>query len=311
MRANLSYYLEKSDHFDEVSIAELEHQILTYPFNQTLKILLAKKLGSAVNQSIEHAAVATGDRSFLNTIMYRDMNYFSTGNDSKPGSVDIHANPATPYESEEYVDTLNELPIESTEIIISETSEPETALDVFHNTDISFLNKLTPETQEGSMLNEQENIESEIDPNIENISGNNQNSVIENAESTANETAGLNPSIGKNKGKSKLKKKKKKKNKFSLDDFSGTSDYVQWLFKLSGKHSQLKSGKKEKKKTDESVKKSITKSDTIISEPLADILAAQGHIADAVKMYQQLILKFPEKSSYFAPKIDKLLNKPE
>lgn len=311
MRADLSYYLEKNDHLDEVSITELEQQILTYPFNQTLKILLAKKLGSSVNQSIEHAAVATGDRYFLNSVMYREMNYFLTGNDANIGSVDIHANPATISESEENDDALDELPIESTEILISETSEPETALDVFHNTDISFLKKLTPETQEGSMLNEQENIELEIDPKIEINDGNNQISMIENAESTANETAGLNPSIGKNKGKSKLKKKKKKKNKFSLDDFSGTSDYVQWLFKLSGKHSQLKSGKKEKKKTDESVKKSITKSDAIISEPLADILAAQGHVADAVKMYQQLILKFPEKSSYFAPKIDKLLNKPE
>ncbi len=48
--------------------------------------------------------------------------------------------------------------------------------------------------------------------------------------------------------------------------------------------------------------------DEVISETLANILAKQGHLEKAVEMYQKLILKFPEKSSYFAALIKKIKN---
>ena len=57
----------------------------------------------------------------------------------------------------------------------------------------------------------------------------------------------------------------------------------------------------------EEARKSITKSNTIVSEPLAEILAIQGHLDDAKKMYEQLMMKYPEKSSYFAAKINLLI----
>ncbi|MBK9254200.1 MAG: hypothetical protein IPM42_01795 [Saprospiraceae bacterium] len=116
------------------------------------------------------------------------------------------------------------------------------------------------------------------------------------------------------KDKKKKKKRKKKKeqdksSKFILNDFGNTSDYVQWLLSISGKSITKSKDKKtkKKKKVSAGVKRSITKSEQIISESLADILAAQGHFSEAIKMYDQLILKFPEKSSYFAAKIDNLL----
>ncbi len=62
-----------------------------------------------------------------------------------------------------------------------------------------------------------------------------------------------------------------------------------------------------KRKLEESARKSITKSNTIVSEPLAEILAIQGHLDDAKKMYEQLMMKYPEKSSYFAAKINLLI----
>ena len=43
-----------------------------------------------------------------------------------------------------------------------------------------------------------------------------------------------------------------------------------------------------------------------ISEPLARLLGAQGHKTDAIVMYKQLMLKYPEKSSFFADQIKKL-----
>lgn len=45
---------------------------------------------------------------------------------------------------------------------------------------------------------------------------------------------------------------------------------------------------------------------TVISEPLAQLLVKQGHKADAISMYKQLMQKFPEKSSFFADQIENL-----
>lgn len=44
----------------------------------------------------------------------------------------------------------------------------------------------------------------------------------------------------------------------------------------------------------------------ISTETLADIYASQGHKDKAIEIYQQLILKYPEKSRYFAAQINRL-----
>ena len=52
--------------------------------------------------------------------------------------------------------------------------------------------------------------------------------------------------------------------------------------------------------------KSLVQDDELVSETLADLLAWQGNKAKAIEMYRKLILQFPEKSSYFATKIEKI-----
>jgi hypothetical protein len=57
---------------------------------------------------------------------------------------------------------------------------------------------------------------------------------------------------------------------------------------------------------EESAKRSIEENEGVLSETLARLIAAQGKKDKAIKIYQQLMLKNPQKSSYFAAQIEKL-----
>lgn len=57
---------------------------------------------------------------------------------------------------------------------------------------------------------------------------------------------------------------------------------------------------------EDSAQRSIEESDDILSETLARLVAAQGKNDKAIKIYQKLMLKYPQKSTYFAAQIEKL-----
>ena len=57
-------------------------------------------------------------------------------------------------------------------------------------------------------------------------------------------------------------------------------------------------------------KKSVQDNDEFLTETLARIYAKQGNISKAIRAYQKLSLKFPEKSVYFAALIEELKRTP-
>jgi hypothetical protein len=98
-----------------------------------------------------------------------------------------------------------------------------------------------------------------------------------------------------------LKKKKKKKKK------SREKEGDTWK-----EHTEKKKKKKKKKSKDISIKqrakRSLELSQELVTEPLAELLASQGHKEEAIVMFTKLSLIFPKKSSYFADRINRLKN---
>jgi len=59
----------------------------------------------------------------------------------------------------------------------------------------------------------------------------------------------------------------------------------------------------------EAIESSIDEDDFFVTETLAQIHIQQGNLKKAQEIYRKLILKNPEKSSYFAAQIEKLTKK--
>lgn len=64
-----------------------------------------------------------------------------------------------------------------------------------------------------------------------------------------------------------------------------------------------KKKKKSKELVDRLVQQSISDNELLVSEPFAEILYAQGYKEKAIKIYEKLMLKNPEKRDIFAAKI--------
>ncbi|MFT6808656.1 MAG: tetratricopeptide (TPR) repeat protein [Saprospiraceae bacterium] len=86
--------------------------------------------------------------------------------------------------------------------------------------------------------------------------------------------------------------------KIAGEDENELSDFSQWLLGLR---------KVARADSDDEIGGSILDGhQDITSETLAELLAQQGHSSRAIAMYEQLSLKYPKKSGFFAAQIQKI-----
>ena len=94
------------------------------------------------------------------------------------------------------------------------------------------------------------------------------------------------------------------------------SSFSSWLRQFAAPH-PLKDWREEthpaiaekaEPQADIHAEKSVTESDELASETLAILLERQGQFQKAIEIYERLRLKFPEKSAFFADKIQELKN---
>jgi hypothetical protein len=78
--------------------------------------------------------------------------------------------------------------------------------------------------------------------------------------------------------------------------------------KSEGSQKDKKKKKKMKKKEAkaEERRSSPAKEQGIVSETLAELLSGQGHKEEAIEMYHNLMIRYPEKAGYYLQKINDL-----
>lgn len=274
------YFQEKSE-LDTLSVTEIESLIARFPYSSVYRMLLAKKMPSAPGQ---HIMLYTDNRLMLHDLsqMQRVEGEIATLPDQE------NMTAAT-------VPSVSMAPTAENDV---PQAEKEQKFDVGPEAPV-----ITAEEDQhaGTPASDRDLADEQETPDAED------KVVVASDEKSLSEP--LHAKVGKS--KSGKKKGKKKSKKFLLKEYSGLSEFSKWLLSLKEPdlEKKIKKEEKEAKKRElrKNVMKSVTKKESLVSESLADLLASQGHLDDAKKMYEQLMQKFPEKSSYFAAKINLLI----
>lgn len=333
----LSYFLTNLDRLEEISVDDIKSLIKKSPYNENLRLLLAKKLtleSEIVDlDSINNAAMYSTDRAKLHQVLY---DYDEKDKDTP--TLHTETDPITTETEEESLSENIELKNEEPEI---ESVIDKQDKEVIQIQEIALSEDQSTETIETAESFEEEkkielDLESTISTNLD-VEHKEQNEVKEEEIINSEKEHIIE--------KKKKKRKKKKIKVFYVDDehsieqmekelIQESNDVIpkakkqkdikfyEWLSGLDKNpissesnipnpdtettKNKSKSKSKDKKKKKEKKKSKKAKKLSIISETLASLLVKQGHKKKAIKMYKELSLKNPEKNSYFAAQIDKL-----
>jgi hypothetical protein len=306
-RIQFEQYLRNPEEMNATSTAALEEIIREFPYCQSARLLFAKNLKDENNvifhKKLKLAAVYAGDRSRLRDLLHNkpittisDVDIdkakeFDRGNEFKG---------YTPETSKpDYVEKQEE--IKSEDIPVRNVSNREerfykvrAKLDEL-NAEKKRIEALIADEESRKILTQDQPVHEENQPSADEHVAQD-NSVYDEIQKALDEQSEIIPDYFEDISNTIPRKGEEAFNKMKLiDKFIEDEPTI---------------GRAEAETTffdpDENASKSLSVPDDLVSETLAKINLQQGKIAQAIKIYEKLSLKFPEKSTYFAAQINKI-----
>ncbi|MEM9887830.1 MAG: hypothetical protein AAF849_18185 [Bacteroidota bacterium] len=281
---NFSQYLEDASMLYQMNQEELKQLILQYPFNANLRYLLVKKSHQESLQDFDRnlkiAAINSPDRAHLYQVLHGDLvvTEKEVGERLELKSLqelDLQAESVRFYQSEEARTTDSAPPIENPLPKLASTLD-ETMSEILDVSEDSF--ELMP-------------VEEEIEKHqsIENAEWRTEQFVDQDTEE--NDAIATKPVIKIKEGLPSLmpqKPSRKKRNLYQKPKLFDADRYNPQSLQI--------------------VHKSVEDSEEIATETLAHLLTNQQQFEKAIEVYERLRLLFPEKSDFFASRIEEIRN---
>ncbi len=280
--------------FDKVSIEELKEWVREFPYSQNLRMLLAKKIklegGMEDDASIIDAAMYATDRERMAEYLDDEKSLHEnpsgqltsgTGAANEEMGVEEPDLQSTHTHAEESVEVAE---IQSGDFSGNgneDMGHPETNLEDIVQTNIQE-EGVTPEDEE---ISDEDLLPEQPEPAVD-------------KESLADFTGD-----GHTNGRQPDAIEETRQSRWDEDqNTTALSAFSKWLLTLN----QLSEKDAGPKLIMESSEPTGLAGKDLVSASLAELLADQGHFSEAIHMYEKLILKYPEKSAYFAAQIEKL-----
>lgn len=315
-RESFINYIENNQLLGKESISDLIDLSKEFPYCSTVRILLAMNLQKEdhfkYDSELKQAAIYAADRSILRN----HLEQLSTSDETT----------VLPDEHIELVEEVDEEAEEQTEVtfkeeLVRETEEPnETEPEEIAETesvqDIPDINEEVAVTVDEGELQEIEIVVDELQQAVEKIED--EQETIENPEREKEDTlaelrklvAGRLKQIEKEREAKeetvsevleeeipeKVKPPKKKKQDKAISEL--IDNFIKSEPSITRRQAAFFDPV-------DAAKDSVTDDENIVSETLADIYFGQRKFEKAIRIYKKLSLKFPEKSSYFAARIEK------
>lgn len=340
---NRQQFFEAIKNPASVSISEYEKLLSEYPYFQPGHALYLKALGLQENVFFSKQLKRTAAQTFDRTVLYQFINEKVEAESEKEIEPSIITEAAVEEKQDEApIVAINEN--EATEVIsappaesdplpepITQQAEPNTEEPKKENYGSQIISKIEHLTQKEKQLPDPKLIEFEKQLLSEalNIASTNEELPISTPVEPAEKVLPEKP----------VTENKAAESKADINT-NGEYSFLEWL-KISKqqpieKPATVPEKPKEEKKQDETVQKkliekfitteprisapvkneffspvnkakqSVQEDDEFVTETLAKIYAKQGNYSKAIKSYQTLSLKFPEKKLYFAAQIQEL-----
>lgn len=295
---DLIRYINNPNHPQGATTTELWQLVKEYPYFQVARLMLARKLHDSNHEAfplaLRLAAAYAGDRSLLKKFIDNTLDTTLSPSEMKEeaGNQPIKTIPSTEYTEHNIskAQTLNQ----QVETFI-QTEEQTTASELIEIENQS--------TAESTILETKEELEIKAEPTVQNMFYDHLRKRL--LEVPIDET--LDECIEPDNKKLEISNSKQEVEK--ITETKKHNQQQDLIDKFIREEPRISTPRKEFFNPEDIAKQSTLLPDDIVTETLANIYEQQGHFSTAIKIYERLVLLFPEKSRYFAGRIEEIQKK--